>query len=239
MVKSRNTFIAVAAWMIVLLVNHPVYADPIRWSYDYQNIIGDPFGRHTVGLISAQQPAAGFLSSYPVNYFPPGPYTASGSSQIMVTSLTAFDFDRSPNPGPIPIAENYALNLYITDLTNGRVHNFFFLGNIVGAISPSGYSIANTFDAGPVDVPGLGPRRFPPVQSAFIGDNLYTVSINPIASNGLGGQVWTDDPMQPAPSAFIYAFVDVKPEPEPSFLALAGIGLGCFAVARPLRLFRK
>src|SRR5947208_6193613 len=128
MMKARNKLVAFAAWTIVLLTTHQVRADPIQWSYDYTNVIGDPFGIPTYGLIVAQQPVAGFTSSYPVNYFPPGPYTAYGSSQILVTSLTAFDFDKSPNPGPIPIVENYALNLYITDTTNGQVRNFFFVG---------------------------------------------------------------------------------------------------------------
>jgi hypothetical protein len=227
MMKARNTLVAVAAWTIVLVTTHQVHADPIRWSYYYANIVGDglsEFGNPTFGFVWAQQPVAGFTSLGPGGIFPIGPIPVTGSSKILVTNLWPFDVDKSPNAGLIPFGVTYGLDVFITDTASGQGHLFVFGGELGGDISPTGYHIGNTFFGG----------RFPPVQSNTIGGNFYTVSIGPfVAPTGPvdtgGGPV--------GPPGTISAFVEVAP--EPSCLALAGIGLGCLAFSRTLRLVRK
>jgi len=224
MMNARNTLVAVATWTIVLVTTHQVRADPIRWGYYYSNIDGGSyyFGNSTPGFVWAQQPVAGFTSLGPGGIFPIGPIPVTGSSKIVVTNLWPFDVDKSPNAGLIPFGVSYSLDVFITDTASGRGHLFLFGGELGGDISPTGYHIANTF----FGVPGS------PVQSSMIGGNLYTVSIGPFVAPT--GPV-NGEPV--GPPGTISAFVEEAP--EPSCLALAGMGLGCFAVARTLRLFRK
>jgi hypothetical protein len=78
----------------------------------------------------------------------------------------------------------------------------------------------------------------PTTQATTLGGNVYTVTLDPFA--------FASAPALPAPPvgftaelSTMSAFIDVHPAaenaPEPTCLALAGMGLGCLAVARMLR----
>jgi len=114
--KARRDLVFSAALAVVLVANHEVRADPIHWSYVssifVQPPISDPPGPGTPFapfIIYAQNHVAGFSSDFPG---PSGSF--AGSSKILVGNLWPFDFDKSPNAGPIGLGTSYETDILVT-----------------------------------------------------------------------------------------------------------------------------
>src|SRR5262249_34064068 len=128
-------------------------------------------------------------------------------------------------------AGDYRLSLFLIDEASNRRTALTFDGNISVEFRPND-----------------GPKAVfvnhffgPTIQSAKLGSNLYTVSLDPFttATSYVYQSIDPTGTLVPRDPPTISAFVDVHPDanntPEPSCLALAGVGIGCLAVVRCLR----
>lgn len=163
--------------------------------------------------------------------------TQSGSARIGLVRVSASE---SPAGADFPnlfsnarVAGDYRLSLFLIDEASQRHTTLTFAGDIRAQIIPHhqpGAFVVNHF-------------LRPTTQSARLGKNVYTVSLDPFtfaSSNVYLTPAHNSEPFLLAPDlGTMSAFVDVHPAanntPEPSCLALAGLGLGCLAGARLLR----
>jgi hypothetical protein len=110
--------------------------------------------------------------------------------------------------------------------TKKRSNALAFEGHMTGQIGSGLPVLTNQF---------LGPTT----RSTTLAGNVYTISLDPFTSPTVQGSFNDEIGGTVYEFGTTTAFVDVQPAakntPEPSCLALAGMGLGCLAVARTLR----
>jgi hypothetical protein len=187
---------ACLAALALCLCNHaPARADFVDWTYNWAP---------SAPSVSADNPSMG-----QIKILPETSGSASGYSFIVAANLQTVSSADPRNPATFTQTP-YGLTLSITDGPSGKSGTMTFGGQLTGTLSAANALITNKFTG---DL----------IQSAIIGDNLYTVTIGtfappgPPTSNTLGS---------------IGALVGVTPAaaPEPSTLGLAGLGLSLLGV---------
>ena len=126
---------------------------------------------------------------------------------------------------------DYVISLFITD-QNSHITNtaLTFPGHMSGVRAGSQVFVVNHFSGSTT-------------KSATLGNNIYTVSLDPFTISRVHGSFHDEVGGDVFDMGTMTAFVNVHPVtaiiPEPSCLALASMGLGCLGAARLLRRRRR
>ena len=186
---------ALAALALLLLAGNRGRADFIQWSYNW-NI-------NPISVLSDSGNGSVSFTNQPAQ-------TASGNSDTVATNLKANSLADPKTPDTLSNTGAYSLTLSLTDSTSGQTGTLTFSGKLSGSFSKDSANITNQFNS-------------PTVQTLFLGNNSYTVSIGPYSPPG---------PPDSTNLGSIAAHVDVSslsptnnPSPEPSTLLLGLFGL--------------
>jgi hypothetical protein len=183
------------ALALLVLAGNGARADFIQWSYNW-NI-------NPISVLSDSGNGSVSFTNQPAQ-------TASGNSDTVATNLKANSLAAPASPDTLNNTGAYSLTLALTDSTSGQSGTLTFSGKLSGSFSKNSANITNQFNS-------------PTVQTLFLGNNSYTVSIGPYSPPG---------PPDSTNLGSIAAHVDVSsitpvnsPTPEPSALLLGLCGL--------------
>jgi hypothetical protein len=186
---------ALAALALLLIAGNRGRADFIQWSYNW-NI-------NPISVLSDSGNGSVSFTNQPAQ-------TATGNSDTVATNLKANSLADPKTPDTLNNTGAYTLTLSLTDTTSGQSGTLAFSGKLSGSFSKDSANITNQFNT-------------PTVQTLFLGNNSYTVSIGPYSPPG---------PPDSTNLGSIAAHVDVSsigpagnPSPEPSTLLLGLFGL--------------
>lgn len=198
MIKGTHSLRLLAVAAVLFATTGSARADLISWGYDW-----------------AASPAAVTAGTGSVSLSNETFKTAVGNSQVVVTNLKVFSTAVPGTPDTFGLGDgNYSMILKLTDIDSGLTATLTFTGQLQGSFSASSANVTNTFT-------GLVS------QTAFLGANQYTVTLNaytppgPPAQGNLGSI-----------GAFVQVSkIDIQRVPEPTALALAGLGVGMAGLA--------
>jgi hypothetical protein len=186
---------ALAALALLLIAGNRGRADFIQWSYNW-NI-------NPISVLSDSGNGSVSFTNQPAQ-------TASGNSDTVATNLKANSLADPKTPDTLNNTGAYSLTLSLTDSASSQSGTLTFSGKLSGSFSKDSANITNQFNT-------------PTVQTLFLGNNSYTVSIGPYSPPG---------PPDSTNLGSIAAHVDVSsigpagnPSPEPSTLLLGLFGL--------------
>src|SRR5262249_21431147 len=145
-----------AALALLLLAGNRGRADFIQWSYNW-NI-------NPISVLSDSGNGSVSFTNQPAQ-------TASGNSDTVATNLKANSLAAPGAPDTLNNTGAYSLTLSLTDSTSGQTGTLTFSGKLSGSFSKDSANITNQFNT-------------PTVQTLFLGNNSYTVSIGPYSPPG-------------------------------------------------------
>ncbi len=161
----------------------------------------------------------------------PNIISLSGENQLVINpqplatgtgnaTVSAFELSvKSPFVGSSDsfTAQNYSLNLTLTDVASNLSKTLQFSGNLTGTITPSSAQLTNAFNAGQTEY-------------AFdLGGDHYDVTIGPFTPQSGNGQAGRFDAMISASANESPPPTNPPPlsTPEPSTMVLVGMAAAC------------